>query len=911
MICHSDGLPWTHPENSLTEKNNAMQLIITEKYSVAADVANATGAIRDGSGDFFFSAQYYITWLHGHVVEMTTEFDNRPWDMAELPVIPERFGLEPLHRRDAQGRRLPEYDSDCVHRLKVIKELAEKSSFVINAGDCAREGELIQRNVYSFIGLRNPVQRLWISSLTEEEIRSGLQNLKPGEDYDNLFASGRARAEADWLVGVNATRAFTLHSGAPMTLSLGRVQTPVLCMIARRYLSNRNFVPSPYWVLRGESTIKGFDETWRGTKQFLDEKEAQQAYDDVKAAGVLRVDESTRGERTTQAPLLHDINSLQKIANKRYGFTALETLSAAQALYEAKLISYPRTGSRHIPESLFKTVPDLLRKTAENYPDYADFIRPLVTEEDGLNHNCVNDAKVEDHYGLIVTGRKPSAPLSDTQQKVFDLVLTRSIEAFMPPCVSNVATINLSACNGKYLFVMNGSKIARAGWKAVCGKSVNEDDIDEEEREDGIEDGENIYPLPNVIDGQLVTFNEMGLKKLMTKPQAIYTDATLLSDMEHAGREVEDKADRDAIKDIGIGTPATRANELEILVRRGYIVRNSAKKILPTELGLSVYDAVKDRGIANVDITARWERQLDAIEHGLASADDFRKRIRTYTRTLTNDILTGPKAALTTYDCPKCKGKMKMNNSYLHCPDCKITIYRNINGKVLSSSQLGDLLTKGRTAEIRGFKTKEGKEFSSALALDENYKVVFRYVDHSVDKKGNQLVCPKCGKNVKVYDKSIRCSDEGCSWSVFRTVAGKTLTDSQVADLLTKRETGIIKGFKTKDGREFEAKVVMKDDLTLGFAFPQKATDSLKCPKCGGRVYVGEKTVSCRDREHCDWHIWRSYNGKELSEKNICDLLSVGSTSLIKGFVTKDGKTFDAKIILKADLTVGFSFKKD
>lgn len=886
-----------------------MHLIVTEKYSVASDVAKATGAVKDNSGAYFVSPIYFITWLHGHVVEMTTEYDNRPWDIAELPVIPDRFALEPLHARDKQGRRLPGLDEDCVQRLKVIKDLAERSDSIINAGDCAREGELIQRNVYAFIGNRKPVQRLWISSLTEDEIRSGLSHLRPGSDYDNLFASGRARAEADWLVGVNATRAFTLHCKASMTLSLGRVQTPVLCMIARRYLSNKSFVPAPYWVLRGKSVIKGFEETWRGTRQFLDESQAQQAYAEVKAEGTLRVDESTRGERTTQAPLLHDITSLQKIANKRYGFTALETLTAAQALYEMKLMSYPRTGSRYIPESLFLTVPDILSKTAESYPAYADFIRPMLAEGD-LNRNCVNDKKIEDHYGLIVTGRKPEEQLTDAQQKVFDLVLARTIEAFMPPCVSNVATINFSACGGKYLFVMNGSKIARPGWKAVCGKEVSEDDANEDEMEDVIKDGENVWPLPNVTDGQLVSLEEIGLAKLMTKPQAIYTDATLLSDMEHAGREVEDERDKAAIKDVGIGTPATRANELEILVRRGYIVRNTNKKIIPTELGLSVYEAVKDRGIANVDVTAQWERQLDAIEHGLASADDFRQRIRSYTATLTEDILSGPVATMTSYNCPKCHQTMQMSNIRLRCPQCDINIYRSVNGKALTAAQLDDLITKGRTAEIKGFKTKDGKEFASALALNEEYKVVFRFVDHSIDKKGNQLVCPKCGKPVKVFDSNVRCSDEGCDWRVYRTVAGKTLSDNQVADLLTKRETAVLKGFKSKEGREFEAKIVMKDDLTLGLAFPQKATDALKCPRCGGRVYIGEKAVSCRDREHCDWHIFRRYNGKELSEKNICDLLSAGSTSLIKGFMTKEGKTFDARLVLKDDLSVGFSFDK-
>lgn len=802
-----------------------MQLIITEKYSAAADIASATGAVLDDSKAYFIGGIYYITWLFGHMVEMATEYDQRPWDILELPLLPERFLLEPMHKRDTEGRRLNEPDQRCLNQLKVIKELLARCDVIINAGDCGREGELIQRNVYSFIGNRKPVQRLWISSLTKEEIRRGLYELRPGSDFDNLYASGRARAEADWLVGINATRALTLHSASPMPLSLGRVQTPVLCMIARRYLDNKTFTPQPYWVLRGGSTIKGFDETWRGTKQFRDEQEAKRAYEEVKTSGFLRVEDSKRGEKAVQAPLLHDIASLQKIANKRYGYTAFETLAAAQSLYEKKLISYPRTGSRYIPESMWAVLPEILRNTANNFPDYEGFISPLLDDVDSMNRHCVDDSKVEDHYGIIVTGKGTEGlTLGEAETRVLGLVLSRSIEAFMPPCLYNVATINLSACGGRYLFIMNGSKIAKAGWKEVSGKAFSESDEAEDEAEERIPDGENIYPLPDVADGQLISFYDIGLKQLMTRPQPLYTDASLLTDMENAGKLVEDMQEKAAIRSIGIGTPATRAAEIEILVRRSYIYRNSNKKILPTELGLNVYDAVKDRGIANVDITASWERQLLAIEKGEENIDRFRARIRQYASVLTADILSGAKVALRTYSCPKCNKPMRLSSKAVYCPDCNISVYKSVNGKTLSSLQLADLLSKGCTAEIKGFKKKDGSEFSCALAFDEQYRVVFKSVDHSVERNGNRLLCPCCQTPVFVGEKTISCRDkEGCGWLIFRSYNGKTLTDSQVASLLTKGRTAMIKGFVSrKSGKAFDARLALGEDKKVVFEFENK-----------------------------------------------------------------------------------------
>ena len=558
-----------------------MKTIIAEKPSVAREIARIVGATKREEG-YFEGGGYAVTWAFGHLVQlaMPDGYGVREFVRDNLPVIPETFTLIPRQVKTEKGYKP---DSGVTTQIKVITSLFNKSEQIIVATDAGREGELIFRYLYHYIGCATPFVRLWISSLTDKAIRDGLRNLENGSKYDNLYLAAKARSESDWLVGINGTQALSIAAGHG-TYSVGRVQTPTLGMVCERYRENRRFTPEAFWQLHiavdgnNDGTVKlSSSEKWK-------EKEPATAlYNKVKEIGAATVTKAERKEKTEDTPLLYDLTTLQKEANAKHGFTAEQTLEIAQKLYEKKLITYPRTGSRYIPEDVFAEIPKLLAFIGA-LPEWKGKVQAKVQP----TRRNVDGSKVTDHHALLVTGEKPLF-LSKEDNTVYQMIAGRMIEAFSEKCVKDTTAVT-AECAGVE-FIVKGSVIRQAGWRAVYG---------EEDKEE--------ISIPDWQEGDTLTLKGCSITEGKTKPKPLHTEATLLSAMETAGKEIEDDALRQALKDCGIGTPATRAAIIETLFKRGYMER-CKKSLVPTEKGLALYSVVKTMRIADVALTGEWEKE--------------------------------------------------------------------------------------------------------------------------------------------------------------------------------------------------------------------------------------------------------------------------------------------------------------
>ena len=601
----------------------------------------------------------------------------------------------------------------------MIKEVFDQCDRIIVATDAGREGELIFRYIFHYLNCRKPFVRLWISSLTDKAIREGLDNLQPGERYDNLYLSAKSRSEADWLIGINATQALSVAAGQGV-FSLGRVQTPTLVMICGRYLENRNFVPAKFWQLKAVTASGGINFTAQSTAKWEQQPEAIAALQRVKDAGQLVVKSVERKEACQEPPLLYDLTTLQKEANTKLNFSADKTLSIAQSLYEKKVMSYPRTGSRYIPEDVFDEMPERVALLGQ-YPRFAGYAAGL----DGtpLNRRSVNDGKVTDHHALIITENLPGE-LSKDERAVYELVAGRMLEAFSGKCVKDVTTALLSG--GDTDFTVKGSVMKEAGWRAVFGEQETGGD-------------EEAASLPPLQEGECLPLSGVDLLEKQTKPKPLHTESSLLSAMENAGRELEDAELKASLKDVGIGTPATRAAIIETLFARQYIVREK-KNLVPTDKGLAVYGIVKDKKIADVEMTGMWETALAKIEAGSMDADTFRKGIEVYATQITAELLSVQLSVATgeTCPCPKCgSGRILFYPKVAKCSnvDCTLTIFRNKCDKQLSDKQIVELVTKRKTGLIKGFKGKNGKAFDASLVLDEQFNVGFSFPEKKAKPK--------------------------------------------------------------------------------------------------------------------------------------------------------------------------------
>ena len=686
--------------------------IIAEKPSVARDIAHIVGAKSKQEG-YMEGCGYLVTWAMGHLIAlaMPEAYGFSAYKREDLPIRPNPFQLVVR-----QVRKDKEYVSDpaALKQLKVIRSCFDKTDRIIVATDAGREGELIFRYIYQHLGCRKPFDRLWISSLTNKAIREGLSNLKPGSCYDNLYYSAKARSEADWLVGINASRALSIARKGGY--SLGRVQTPTLAMVCRRYIENRDFSSVPYWKISVHTEKEGLSIKAVGCKDYESEASAQTALAALRSQSQLTVESVVRKVAGTPPPLLYDLTALQKDANRRHGFSADKTLSIAQSLYEKKITTYPRTASRYISEDVFEEVPVLLRKIG----------MPLSNP---LNRHSVDNAKVTDHHAIIPTGEPPTGMSAD-ETTIYQMVVNRFIEAFSPD--SEEERMQMRFTDGTNIFTWKAYRQISLGWKAVQkGKEV-----EAEKKEDS--DEQILSSLPNLTEGEVLPLVNADITEHKTKPKPLYTEATLLSAMENAGKEVEDAESKKAMAECGIGTPATRANIIETLILRDYI-RRDKKAIIPTEKGLAVYEIVKDKKIANAEMTGAWELALAAIEAGKMPTDKFSQGINSYVETICEELLSlsSDQKSYPVYRCPKCgQQSVGIYAKVTKCrhETCGFYVFREVCGIHLSEDNIRELISSGRTPILKGLTSKAGKKFNARLVLGEDYITSFEFEN----KKGKQ-----------------------------------------------------------------------------------------------------------------------------------------------------------------------------
>lgn len=595
-----------------------MKVIIAEKPSVGREIAKVFGATTKKDG-YIEGKGYTFTWAFGHLLQLAApqEYGYFGWSVQNLPMLPPKFKLSIRKVKSKSGMI---DDPGVKKQLDIIKALFDEATEIIVATDAGREGELIFRYIYYYLKCKKPFKRLWISSQTDAAIKEGFRNLKPGTDYDTLFNSAHCRSQSDWLVGMNATQALSLASGNKGVLSLGRVQTPTLAMICSRYLENKNFVPQTYFQVSIQPDKNGQSFKAIHDKNLKTREEAQVILDAVLPTGnILSVEAKPRKE---PPPLLHDLSSLQQEANKRKGFTADQTLGLLQTLYEGKLVTYPRTGSRYIGDDVFAGVPALIDGFKE-HPEFGK--QATLLSNTKLSKRSVNAKKVTDHHAILPTGEKPYQ-LSADQQAVYDMVAGRMLEAFHQDCIKEITKITVLSGNK---FMASGTVIQTPGWRAVFN------DKDEEKK-----DEENAT-LPKVIQGEDLPILDKAILEKQTKPKPLYNEATLLKALETAGKEIEDEELREAMKEGGLGTPATRASIIETLLKRTYIAREK-KNLVPTPTGLAVYEIVKNQQIAQAELTGSWEKRLEEIRGG-ASVATFQEEIRSYTREITQELLRSGK----------------------------------------------------------------------------------------------------------------------------------------------------------------------------------------------------------------------------------------------------------------------------
>jgi DNA topoisomerase-3 len=710
-------------------------LVIAEKPSVARDLADALPGTFENHDSYLESEDTVITFAVGHLVELIDpeDYDERfkKWRMADLPIVPEEFKLR---ARDKKAEK----------QLKVIHKLLRRDDVgrVVNACDAGREGELIFAYIYETSGVDKPVERLWISSMTKTAIKEGFEQLRPGEQLRQLEAAARSRSEADWLVGMNATRAATIRGRAWVggVVSLGRVQTPTLALLVKREREIQAFVPEPYWLVHAQFDLR-YEGLWfEGDETRL--KEAKRA-DEIaaKVSGKNGVVESVeRKEQSERAPLLYDLTSLQRDANRRFGFSARRTLQAAQSLYEdKKAITYPRTSSRWLSGDL---VPQLKPTAATLQPigEYASAARYVLGLQQLPLSRVVADSKVTDHHAIIPTDVEHDVSrFSPDERRIFDLVARRFLAVFHPP--ARYARTTVVTLVEEERFRSRGKITLEAGWRGVYGLLSEAEQAAQKQDEEGENESAELPPLEQ---GQAIKCTVAEVEAKETKPPPRYTEATLLSAMETAGKLIDDEELREAMKESGLGTPATRAETIETLIRREYIERGG-KDLMPTPKGLQVITMLEEHPLTSPELTGSWEKRLTDIEHGEDDRAKFIGDIAEFTRATVAKIAELDKEKLRPERvelglCPRCGAEtgeiIKENSKAYGCTSwksreetgCGFVIWKRVAGRTLTPELARQLLEEGKTKEvISGFRSRAGKPFRARLVLNDEGKVEFDF----------------------------------------------------------------------------------------------------------------------------------------------------------------------------------------
>ncbi|MBC3846277.1 DNA topoisomerase 3 [Winogradskyella echinorum] len=737
-----------------------MKVCIAEKPSVAREIASVLGATTKRDG-YYEGNGYAVTYTFGHLCTLFEPADYKPywksWDLNNLPMLPEKFQVK-VSNNDGIKKQ-----------FKIVKSLFDKAEVVINCGDAGQEGELIQRWVINEAKYKGKVQRLWISSLTTEAIKEGFNNLKPSENYDNLYYAGFSRSIGDWLLGINATRLYTVkHGGYKQVLSVGRVQTPTLAMLVNRYKEIENFVPQPYWELQTmyRDTLFSYEEG-----RFLKMEDGEVLANKVKEHE-FEIDSITKKKGTEYAPKLFDLTGLQVYCNTKFGFSADDTLKIAQKLYEKKAVTYPRVDTTFLPNDVYPKVKGILSKLT----DYSNLTTPLLNKKIKKSAKVFNDKKVTDHHAIIPTGMQTH--LQYNEQQVYDIIVKRFIAVFYDDCkVSNTTVIGKAA---DVNFKTTGKEILSKGWRVVFESDTSKNK------------GESI--LPTFTKGEKGLHEPSFLEK-QTKPPKQYTEASLLRAMETAGKHVDDDELRDLMKENGIGRPSTRANIIETLFRRKYIKRNK-KQILPTVTGIQLIDTIQNELLKSAELTGTWEKQLKDIEKGKISANAFisgmkrmvdalvyevrSEKVETRISAVNNKPVSNSKTkakskskaeTLVGASCPKCKaGQLLKGKSAYGCnlygKSCDFTLPLNYGGKKISENQYLRLLSKGSTVNLKGFKV-DGKSIDGLLRFDDGFKLKLepKQTKSKTVKAGD--ACPKCktGKILK-GKAAFGCSNykSGCDY---------------------------------------------------------------------------------------------------------------------------------------------------
>lgn len=681
--------------------------LIAEKPSVAFSIANVLN-VKERHDGYLSGNNYLVTWAFGHLIQlaMPEAYGYVGFRRENLPILPQEFKFIPRQIREGK-----EYKPDpgVLKQLKVIKEVFNQADRIIVCTDAGREGEAIHRYIYNYLDCHKPCLRLWISSLTDRAIREGLDNLKPGSDYDNFYRAAEARAIADFCVGINSTQALSIAAGQGI-YSLGRVQTPTLMMICSRYQENKNFTPQTYYQMKITAEKDGTPFAALSEHKYETLSAVNTALSAITATGTVFTSEVERKEVNQEPPYLFDLTALQKEANSKLGFSADKTLSIAQSLYEKKSLSYPRTGARFISDDVFDEIPSRIT-LLEQYPAFADYAATLKGA--ALNRRSVDDKKVTDHHALIITECLPGE-LSADERLIYEMVAARLLESFSARCVKDVTTVRFTAGNSD--FTTKAAVIKSAGWRAVRGEKDEEDES---------------ATLPPLQQGEAFPLQSAESLEKQTKPKPLHTESSLLSAMENCSNTVEDAESRASLSGAGIGTPATRASIIETLFSRDYVLRDK-KNLIPTEKGLAVYHIVRDKRIADVEMTGQWETALARIESGEMDAATFRKGIEVYTAQITEELLQVQVSVSSGQQipCPKCKsGRILFFPKVVKCSDvdCSLTVFRSKGEKQLTDNQITDLVTKGKTSLIKGFKSKEGKPFDAHVTFDKDFRTVYEF----------------------------------------------------------------------------------------------------------------------------------------------------------------------------------------
>ena len=690
-----------------------MQVIIAEKPSVAREIAAIVGATNRKDG-FIEGNGYAVTWAFGHLVglAMPQQYGIAGFRRENLPILPSSFILLPRQVREGK-----EYKADpgVVKQLGILRELFGMAERIIVATDAGREGELIFRYIYSYLECRTPFVRLWISSLTDRAIREGLQHLRPGNEYDNLYLSAKARSEADWIVGINASQALAVAAGRGVW-SLGRVQTPTLAIICSRYLENKAFKPATYFRLKLSTAKEGTEFTVLSTEKFDGREKAEAARAEVIGARTVRVVNVERKETREQPPLLYDLTTLQKEANSRYGFSAEKTLDIAQSLYEKKFITYPRTGSRYISEDVAEEIPALIGNMTR-YPRFAEYAGKMDTAS--LSRRSVDNEKIADHHALLPTENLPSE-LDADHRIVYEMVAGRMLETFSGACVKENTSLTLQSAG--HDFTARGSIMVETGWRAVLNEPV-------EEKE------EDMTLLPDIVQGDELPVKGCGTEQKQTRPRPLHTESSLLAAMETAGRELSDEAEREAMKDAGIGTPATRAAIIEKLVATGFVERKRAKKavsLVPAHTGVSLITVLPEQ-LQSPLLTAEWEYRLQQVERGELSPDEFMTGIADMLTELvkTYQVISGtevlfPSGREIIGKCPRCGGEVSESKKGFFCEknDCRFGLWRDnkffaAKRAALTKKVAAALLAEGRVKLTGLYSEKTGGTYDATAVLED------------------------------------------------------------------------------------------------------------------------------------------------------------------------------------------------